>query len=96
MAFVQQTSRSFTRQDIESLSQNQCGVYGIFRAGQWIYVGKGDIRTRMLAHLNGDKPAILNQLPTHWVAELCTDPNMSVRERALILECNPLCNERVG
>ena len=86
----------FNRQNIEALRPNQMGVYGIYRAGRWIYVGKGDVKMRLLAHLNGDKPCILNQNPTHWVDEVCSDPQMSIREKQLILECNPVCNEKVG
>ena len=96
MSFVQQAPRVFSRQNIEALNPNQLGVYGIFREGQWIYVGKGDIKTRLLAHLNGDKACILNQMPTHWVDELRSEPEMSNREKQLILEHRPVCNEKVG
>lgn len=96
MAFIQQAPRLFTKIDIESINPNQFGVYGIYKSGLWIYVGKGDIRKRMLEHLGGDNPAILLFGPTHWVAEVVTDPQMSVREKQLILELSPRCNQRVG
>ena len=96
MAFTAQTSRFFTKQDVESLNPNQYGIYGIFRQGQWVYVGKGDIRQRLLAHLAGDNPAILAWRPTHWVGEVCSDPHMSNREKQLIVELNPPCNRKVG
>lgn len=96
MPFIQQTIRTFNRQDIEALNPNQYGVYGIFKHLQWIYIGKGDIRTRLLEHLNGDNALILRHGPTHWVGELHADPAMSARERELILECDPPCNQRVG
>lgn len=96
MSFVRQTPRVFTNQNIEALNPNQYGVYGIFKQSQWIYVGKGDIRQRLLDHLNGDDLCILQFSPTHWVGELCTDPTMSIREKQLIVELNPLCNQRVG
>ena len=96
MAFPQQTSRMFTKQDIESLNPNQYGVYGIFKQNQWIYVGKGDIKTRLLSHLNGENPCIAGARPTHWVAELCVDPKMSSREKELIIELDPPCNKKVG
>lgn len=96
MPFVQQTPRAFTKANIEALNPNQYGVYGIFNQSKWIYIGKGDIRTRLLAHLNGDKSCILRELPTHWVNEVCVDPLMSNREKQLIIELNPSCNEKVG
>lgn len=101
MEFLQQVPRFFNRSDVEALLPNQNGVYGIFRYDAfrnpvWIYIGKGDIRTRMLAHINGDKPIILLHGPTHWVNELHEDPNMSLREKQLILLYGGLCNDKVG
>jgi len=57
-------------------------------------VGKGDIRDRLLKHLNGDNPRIAHQAPDQWVSEVTS--NMDVREKELILEFNPTCNQRVG
>ena len=94
MPFPQQTPRAFSRSEIESLTVNQNGCYGLFRQGAWIYVGKGDIRARLLAHLNGDNPAILRERPTHFVTVLTSD--MDNREKQLILELNPICNKKVG
>jgi hypothetical protein len=96
MAFVNQNPRQFVREAIEDLMSGQMGVYGIFRHDRWIYVGKGDIRSRLLAHLNGDNALILLQGPTHFVTELWSDPHMSSREKELILECLPMCNQKVG
>ena len=95
MPFVQQTPRLFSRQNIETLNPGQVGVYGLFTQGSWVYVGKGDIRQRLLDHLNGDNPCITRQAPTHWVDEV-TPRDPSVRERQLILEFQPACNLRVG
>lgn len=95
MGFVAQTPRLFTRQHVEVLNAGQIGVYGILRQGLWIYIGKGDIRQRMLDHVNGDNPWILSCQPTHWVAEVtAVDPTH--REKQLIVECNPHCNQRIG
>ena len=94
MPFPQQDPRPFTRAGIEALNPNQLGVYGIFKQGQWIYIGKGDIRERLLDHLNGDNPCITRYVPTHFVAEITT--NMDERERQLIMEFQPACNQRLG
>lgn len=95
MPFIEQTSRAFNREAIERLDPNQTGVYGLFRKDAWVYVGKGDIRQRLLDHLNGDNPCITREGPTGIMAEV-TGGDPSARERALILELKPICNIRVG
>lgn len=94
MAFVQQNPRLFNKTQVEDLKPNQYGVYGIYKPGVWVYIGKGDIRQRLLDHLNGDNPSILKERPTHWVGEVTQ--NADEREKSLILECRPICNKRVG
>lgn len=95
MPFVQQTPRAFTRQNIEALKPNQYGVHGLFKQSTWIYVGKGDVRQRLLEHLDGDNPSIVRQQPTHWVDEIVAG-DASAREKQLIAELAPVCNQRVG
>lgn len=71
------------------------GCYGLYGGSQgWVYVGKGDIRERLLRHVNGDNPCITRHQPTHWVDEVTSDHDR--RERELILELKPTCNQRVG
>lgn len=95
MSFVKQTPRLFTKADVQLLNHSQNGVYGIFKSGVWLYVGKGDIRQRLLDHLNGDVPGLLASGPTHWVAEsIIGDP--SHREKELIVKLKPLHNKKVG
>ncbi len=95
MPFAAQALRPFTATNVQALGPNQFGVYGLFKQNVSIYVGKGDIRNRLLAHLNNDNPCISQQNPTHWVAELIAgDP--SARERQLIAELRPTCNQRLG
>ena len=95
MPFVEQEARPYTRASVETLTPGQIGVYGLFKKGAWVYVGKGDIRQRLLDHLNGDNPCITRENPTGWVAEQ-TSGDPSARERELILELRPVCNRRVG
>lgn len=94
MPFASQTPRQFTREKVLAISPGQMGVYGLFRANQWVYVGSGDVRERLLAHLGGDNPSITQEQPTHWVDEV-TDEYVE-REKALILEMAPNCNQKVG
>ncbi len=94
MPFPTQTPRLFTKAAIELLNPNQNGVYGIFRHDRWIYVGRGDIRTRLLSHFAGNNPAITAQGPTHFVAMVTR--NDETIERQLILELQPVANRKVG
>jgi hypothetical protein len=94
MPFRSNDVRPFTRIAIEALDEGQTGVYGIFRENQWIYIGRGDIRERLLDHLNGDNDCIIAWGPTHWIAEVTPYPLS--REIELTVEFNPPCNQRVG
>lgn len=94
MPFVQQTPRPFTKASVEALRPGQMGVYGLFRQSQWVYVGSGDIRARLLSHLGGDNPCITRMQPTLWVNEVTSD--YVNREKELIAELDPPCNKRIG
>ena len=94
MPFKSNTVRDFTRANVEALTPNQMGVYGLFKADVWVYIGSGDIRARLLAHLNGDNPCITAQRPTQWIDEVTA--NYVQREKELIAEYAPVCNRRVG
>lgn len=94
MPFPNQAPRAFTRDNVLAITPGQNGCYGLFRSDCWVYIGKGDIRERLLAHLGGDNPLITRARPTHWVDVVCND--MDDREKALIRELKPICNQRVG
>lgn len=83
----------FNRQAIESFESSQTGVYAIYNAQKWIYIGRGDIRQRLLDHLGGDIPTINTNSPTHFRAEITGD---SVnREKQLLREYAPACNPKL-
>jgi len=92
--FPKQETRAFTKDGIEWLGPNQNGVYGIFRKDAWVYVGRGDLRTRLLAHFNGENPRITKEKPTGYVTEVTA--NDVSREKTLIVELNPIANRKVG
>lgn len=84
--------RPYTREDVLRLNPNQNGVYGIFRDSEAVYIGSGDIRERLLAHLDGDNPCITENNPNLWTAVVFSgDPTK--REGELILEYQPVCNK---
>jgi hypothetical protein len=94
MPFQTQDARPYTKDVVRRLADSQMGVYGILRNQEWIYIGSGDIKERLLAHLNGDNPCILKENPTHFVAELAQYPVS--REKELTNELGPICNKRAG
>ncbi|APV49016.1 hypothetical protein BWI17_04560 [Betaproteobacteria bacterium GR16-43] len=95
MPFPKQNARAFTRANIEGISPGQNGCYGLFvNQGGWVYVGKGDIRTRLMEHLRGDNPDITRAGPTHYVDVIT--PDMDAEEKRLIVELQPSCNKKVG
>jgi hypothetical protein len=62
MPFPQQPPREFTREDIERIPPGQIGCYALFRGLECVYIGKGDIRERLLAHFDGDNDECERQL----------------------------------
>jgi hypothetical protein len=93
MPFPTQTPQPFTRSGVEWLKSGQTGVYGIFRQGQWIYVGKADdLRARLLQHL--DNADILKYSPTHYVT--LVTPDNETAEKRLTIELKPIANQRIG
>jgi len=85
--------RPYTRSSVESLDLNQNGVYGIFRGNIAVYIGSGDIRTRLLAHLNGDNACIIRENPNQWTGEVYKSGDLTKREGELIREYDPICNQ---
>ena len=87
--------RDYTRTDVLALKPNQMGVYWILKAhGVVIYIGRGDIRERMLAHIGGDNECITVHAPTRWGSSV-RDKHVQL-EKKLILEYDPICNKQVG
>lgn len=79
---------------VRMLPPHSLGVYGLANRTSWLYIGKGIVRDRLLAHLRGDNPLILPHVPTQFVVEFTTD--IDRREKELIYLLDPLANRRVG
>lgn len=95
MNFPQQHPLPFTRAAIENLSPNQKGCYGIFAGTTCLYIGRGDIRARLLCHVGGEEtPGLLQCRPT-TVFTVVTPDEMN-REKALMLLHRPTLNQRFG
>ena len=94
MPFNNHAAYRFDLPSVSALPPGRNGVYGLYVTGKWIYVGKGDIRERLMAHLNGDNPCIKRETPTNFIFEVTA--SMDSREKQLIVEFDPVCNKRVG
>lgn len=94
MPFPHQGSRPFTRRGIEVLRRGQHGVYGIFNSMACVYIGRGNLRQQLLAHLGGARGTLylLKEQPTHYVIEVAS--NGVTRQRQLIAEFDPVCNRK--
>ena len=70
------------------------GVYAIWRADAWIYVGETtDLLVRLLEHFEGSPPCIARQQPTAFGFELVSGEYRVARQGGLILQLKPLCND---
>lgn len=86
--------KAFTKANVEALNLGQIGCYGLYRENTWIYIGRGDIRARLLVHLGGDNSCITREKPTTWVDVVTADDE--AEEKRLITQFDPVCNRRVG
>lgn len=93
MPFPDQPRRRFERSEIESYPEGRRGVYGLFDDAGCIFVGKGLIRARLLAHLQGgiteEERCIAANPPTYWLVEETED--FVVRHMGLVVEYDPRC-----
>jgi hypothetical protein len=71
------------------------GVYALYSGQDYIYIGEsGDIKTRLLHHLNGDNPCINANKPSSFSYEVSPEHQRVTRQNDLILEFRPLCNKK--
>lgn len=70
------------------------GVYGLSDSRGWIYVGEGDdIRARLLGHLQETDTLLARRAPTGFSFELSPPAERVARQRQIILEFDPVCND---
>jgi hypothetical protein len=94
MLFPIPNRRAYTRTSIEALPPGKMGCYGLYTRSAWVYIGKGDIRVRLVDHLNGDNPCITKASPTSF--SFIVTRNYDAEEVRLQSAVSTLCNKRVG
>lgn len=92
MKFPAVTVRAFRRTTIEAYAPNLDGVYALLKNGSYVYIGKGRIRERLLAHNAGDNPCITRQAPTHFLYSMPPTSEIDKVEKELIDHYDPPCN----
>ena len=65
MRFPPQTPMPLDRATVEMIDEGQRGCYGLLEGKEIVFIGSGDIRERLLAHLNGE--GLGERRPTHWI-----------------------------
>jgi excinuclease UvrABC nuclease subunit len=95
MPFPMQGLHPFSEENIVLLAPDEPGVYGIFNADKWIYVGQAqDVKQRLLQDVRkeSDQSAcIFENEPTHWIAVARSAGDLDAAEKDLIKEYKPVC-----
>ena len=86
----------YTEEDVGIFASNQEGIYGLLKNEIFVYIGRGKIKDRLLAHLNGDNPCITRQSPTHFAFFFPPPFQIDQTEKELIVQFDPPCNKRAG
>jgi hypothetical protein len=69
------------------------GIYTIYSAARWIYIGESDdIRRSLFLHLNEAAPCMGCFGPLSFSFELVTGPERGARCQALVAAMEPACN----
>jgi hypothetical protein len=95
MPFENHSNRAFTAISIDNNAPAESCVYGLSNARRWIYIGESDnLRLRLLDHLRETDTFLNAQMTTGFTYELCTPADRIVRQDRLVLELEPVVNQR--
>ncbi|MCK6461231.1 MAG: hypothetical protein L6Q95_15215 [Planctomycetes bacterium] len=93
MPFPDQPRRPLTPDEIARVPEGKRGVYGLFSDEGCVFVGKGNLRERLLAHLKPgyteEARCIRRSAPTWFLYE--ETENFVVRHMGLVVEYAPKC-----
>ena len=94
MSFTPHYSGSWAESSIRSIPDGKVGVYAVHNATVTIYVGMGDLKSRLQGHLSGDDECLASHRPTGWIAEVTDTPDK--RRRTLVAQFTLPCNQQGG
>ena len=93
MPFPEQPRHPFNEEEIRRLPEGKRGVYGLFNEEACVFVGKGNLRERLLGHLKPgyteESRSIRKLAPTYFLVEETED--FVVRHMGLTVEYTPKC-----
>jgi hypothetical protein len=96
MPFNNAVKNAFSEAGILATAPRTSGVYGIFNANEWIYIGEaGDMEARLFDHLRGvsdQSTRIWERNPTGFICEACPAQSRVSRENSLVAELYPSAN----
>jgi hypothetical protein len=82
----------FTFEAVRRKAPNASGVYTLYTARQWVYVGESDdIQRSLFRHLNEPDASINRFGPLSFSFELAPADERKARQQALIAELEPAC-----
>ncbi len=93
MPFPDQPRHPFTPEEVARVPEGKRGVYGLFNDLGCVFVGKGNLRERLLLHLKPgyteEARCIRKLAPTYFLLE--ETENFVVRHMGLAVEYAPRC-----
>jgi hypothetical protein len=92
MANEESETYPFTFEAVREKVPNASGLYTIYTAGRWVYVGESDdIRQSLFQHLNEPSASMNRFGPLSFSFELAPAAERTGRRHALISELEPAC-----
>jgi hypothetical protein len=94
MAFEASPAYAFTDEGVREGAPEESGIYVIFTAAHWVYIGGSDnIRRALFDHLNTPNDCFEKHHPLSFSSEVVPAGERAHRRTALIAELHPVCNE---
>lgn len=94
MPFPKEHCFALTAASVRAHAPSCSGVYGLFNAIQWIYVGEcSDIQRRLLSHISDTEAGIKRYGPTGFSFELQPEASRAARRNVLNGELDAQCVE---
>ena len=97
MAYDECNTYVFGYQAVQDKAPSESGVYTIYSARRWVYVGESqDIRQSLFGHLNEPDTCIGRWGPLSFSFETIPTADRGSRRHALVAELQPVCNLEKG
>jgi len=93
MAYKPNETFAFTYQGVQEKAPKASGIYTIYTAKRWVYVGESeDIQQSLFQHLNEPSACIGEFVPLSFSFETAPAAERVSRQQALVAELEPACN----